>query len=92
MAVSGLGPVLPAMNPGEQFPPSQGEQLHRVTSPLSVSVNSVDARVVNKVGWPTLTGVYRVDFVMPQGAAAGMATVRLSAAWVDAREIQIHTR
>jgi uncharacterized protein (TIGR03437 family) len=84
--------VLPAMNPVEQFPPSHGEQLHRVTSPLSVSVNGVEARVVNKVGWPTLTGVYRVDFEKPQGAAAGMATVRLSDAWVDAREIQIHTR
>jgi hypothetical protein len=52
-------------------------------------VNGREAQVVNKIGWPTLNNVYRVDFVVPEGAAAGLATIGLSVAWINGPEVKI---
>ncbi len=38
--------------------------------PVDITVNGKPTAVVNKIGWPTLNNVYRVDFV-PDGTAAG---------------------
>jgi hypothetical protein len=55
-------------------------------------VNGKDAKVVNKYGWPAMNNVYRVDFVVPDGTAAGMATLGLSVAWINGPEVKIPVR
>jgi len=36
-----------------------------------------------------MTNVYRVDFRVPEGTAAGMATLGLSVAWINGSEVKI---
>jgi uncharacterized protein (TIGR03437 family) len=60
-----------------------------VNSPLSVSVNGQSAEVVNSIGWPGLVDTYRVDFRVPDQTAAGMAAVRLTAAWIAGSSIDL---
>ena len=52
-------------------------------------MNGKPAVVVNKIGWPTLNNVYRVDFVVPDGTAVGVATLGLSGAWINSPEVKI---
>ncbi len=92
MSVTGLGPTRPAIDPGQPFPPFREGALHVVNSPVDVTVNGRAAAVVNKIGWPATIDVYRVDFVVPEGTAPGMATVGLSAAWVNGPEVKIPVR
>jgi len=92
MSVAGLGPVKPNLAPGKPFPPYQEGKLHEVSSPVGVTVNGKPAEVVNKIGWPTLNNVYRVDFVVPEGTAAGMAALGLSVAWINGLEVSIPVR
>jgi uncharacterized protein (TIGR03437 family) len=89
LSVSGLGPVKPNLDPGKPFPPYEDGKLHEANSPVDVSVDGRAAAVVNKIGWPSLTDVYRVDFVVPGGTAAGVATLSLSAGWINAPEVKI---
>jgi uncharacterized protein (TIGR03437 family) len=63
--------------------------LQEVNSPVDVLVNGQAAEVVNKVGWPGFENVYRVDFRVPEGTAAGMATLQLSAAWIPGSPVNI---
>jgi hypothetical protein len=92
MSVSGLGPVKPNLDPGKPFPPYPEGILHEVNSPVEVTVNGKAAAVVNQYGWPATTNVYRVDFVVPDGTAAGMATLGLSVAWINGPEVKIPVR
>lgn len=64
VSVSGLGPVRPNLEFGKPFPPYLEGQLHEVSSPVDVTVNGKDAKVVNKIGWPGTPDLYRVDFVV----------------------------
>jgi uncharacterized protein (TIGR03437 family) len=89
---TGLGPVRPNLDPGKPFPPYPEGILHEVNSPVDVTVNGKAAAVVNKYGWPATTNVYRVDFVVPDGTAAGMATLGLSVAWINGPEVKIPVR
>ncbi len=70
----------------------KSHKLHVVDSPVEVTVNGREARVVNKVGWPTLNNVYFVEFVVPDGTAAGMATLGVSVAWIKGPEVRIAVR
>jgi uncharacterized protein (TIGR03437 family) len=89
---TGLGPVRPNLDPGKPFPPYPEGILHEVNSPVDVTVNGKAAAVINKYGWPATANVYRVDFVVPDGTAAGMATLGLSAAWINGPEVKIPVR
>jgi uncharacterized protein (TIGR03437 family) len=89
ISATGLGPVRPGIELGKPFPPFEEGKLHEVNSPVEVTVNGKAAAVLNKIGWPTLTGVYRVDFMVPEGTAPGPATVVLSAAWIASPEVKI---
>jgi uncharacterized protein (TIGR03437 family) len=89
MSVSGLGPVKGKLDPGQPFPPGD---LMEVNSPVDITVNGKRAQVVNKIGWPAMTNVYRVDFVVPEGTAAGMASVVPTVAWINGSEAKIPVR
>ena len=67
-------------------------QPHEVNSPGGVTGNGQDASVVNQYGWPATNNVYRGDFVVPDGTAAGMAGIQVSAAWVNGPEVKIPAR
>jgi len=92
MSVSGLGPVRPKLDPGKPFPAWEAGKEHQVNSPVEVTVNGKAAAVTSAIGWPGMNNVYRVDFRVPDGAAAGMATLGLSVAWVNGPEVKIPVR
>ena len=75
MSVSGLGPVKPNLDPGKPFPPLAEGKVYAVNSPVEVTVNGKAAQVINALGWPGMNNVYRVDFRVPEGTAAGTATL-----------------
>jgi uncharacterized protein (TIGR03437 family) len=92
MSVSGLGPVRPNLDPGKPFPPLAEAKVHAVNSPVDVTVNGEAAQVINALGWPGMTNVYRVDFRVPEGTAAGMATLGLAVAWINGPEVKFPVR
>ena len=92
LTVTGLGPTRPVVDAGQPFPAYREGNLHVVTSPVSVTVNGEAAEIQNAFGWPEMTDAYRVDARVPQGTAAGMATVRVSAAWVAGCEVKVPVR
>jgi uncharacterized protein (TIGR03437 family) len=83
---TGLGPTAPSVDPGQPFPTDAPLP---VNSPLAVKVNGQDAEVINGFGWPGLVDTYRVDFRVPDGMAAGTASVQLSAAWIAGTAVRI---
>jgi len=89
MGVSGLGPVKGKLDPGQPFPAGD---LLEVNSPVDITVNGKSADVVNKIGWPAMTNVYRVDFVVPAGTAPGLASVVPTVAWINGLEVRIPVR
>ena len=92
MSLSGLGPVKPNLDPGKPFPAWVSGKEHLVNSPVEVTVNGKAARMVNAIGWPGMNNVYRVDFRVPEGTAAGTATLGLSVAWINGPEVKISVR
>ncbi len=66
--------------------------LRRVNSPLGVTVGGQPAELGTAIGWPGQTNVYRVDFRVPDGAAAGLAAVQLTVAWIAGPEVNIPVR
>jgi uncharacterized protein (TIGR03437 family) len=83
---TGLGPTRPSVDPGQPFPTDASLP---VNSPLAVTVNGQNAEIVNGFGWPGLVDTYRVDFRVPDGLAAGTASVQLNAAWIAGSPVQI---
>jgi uncharacterized protein (TIGR03437 family) len=63
--------------------------LQDINSPLDVTVNGQAAAVINKIGWPGLVDTYRVDFRVPDGTAAGIAAIQLTAAWISGIAVNI---
>lgn len=86
LQATGLGPTVPAVEPGQPFPIDANLP---VNSPLSVKLNGQDAEVVSAVGWPGLVDTYRVDVRVPSGMVAGTASVQLTAAWIAGTAVQI---
>lgn len=88
---TGLGPVRPDLQPvGAK--PFTAEPLQIVNSPVSVVFNGAELAVLNKVGWPGETNVYRVDFQVPPDAPQGAASVQLVAAWMPGAAVIIPVR
>jgi uncharacterized protein (TIGR03437 family) len=83
---TGLGPTRPGVNPAQPFPTDPPQE---VNSPVSVTVNGQSAEVINKIGWPGLVDSYRVDFRIPDGSAAGIASIQLTAAWIAGSSVSI---
>lgn len=88
---SGLGPARPGTIPAgaEPFP---GDPVQEVNSPVEVLINGRATEVLNKLGWPGETDVYRVDFRVPADATGGSVRLRLAAAWIPGTEVRIAVR
>jgi hypothetical protein len=54
-----------------------------------MSNGGLAAEVRNAIGWPGMNNVYRVDLRVPEGTAAGTATLGLSVAWINGTEVKI---
>ncbi|HLJ47463.1 MAG TPA: hypothetical protein VKU01_15710 [Bryobacteraceae bacterium] len=84
--VSGLGPTVPAVDPAQPFPSSPPAN---VNSPIDVIVNGEAAEVLGAVGYPGAVDGYQVNFRVPPDAAKGLATMQVSAAWINGTAVQI---
>ena len=89
MSAANLGPTRPRIDAGKAFPAWQAGKEHVVNSPVEVTINGKTAPVISAIGWPGMNNVYRVDFRVPEGTAAGTATLGLSVAWIDGPEVKI---
>jgi len=87
----GLGPTRPNLRPAGllRFGSSPCEE---VNSPVEVTVNGQEAEVLNKIGWPGETDIYRVDFRMPAGTSSGTASVQIAAAWIPGSAVAVPVR
>ena len=85
----GLGPTRPALDPGETFP---ADRFYQINSPVDVLLAGKRAQIVNAIGEPGSTDLYRIDFRVPDGAAAGSTTLQLVAAWIPGSEVKIAVR
>jgi len=78
--VTGLGPTRPAVNPGQPFPDSPPAV---VNSPVSVTIDGKPATVLSAIGFPGVVDGYQVDVQVPSDAPRGIATVQVTAAWIQ---------
>ena len=88
---AGLGPTRPNLEP----PGSRAfsaDPLEEVNSPVEMTLNGNNAQVVNKFGWPGETGLYRVDFQVPNNATPGIAAIQLTVAWIPGSAVKIPIR
>lgn len=86
--VTNLGPTRPdLLPPGSR--PFKADPLEEVNSPVDVTLNGLEAEVINKVGWPGTYDLYRVDFRVPSGLPPGLATIQVTAAWIPGPEVKI---
>ena len=81
-----LGPTRPGVDRGTAFPAQTPVE---VNSPVEVTVGGKSAVVMNKIGWPAMTNVYRVDVKVPDGTPAGMAGIRITSAFISGSEVKI---
>jgi uncharacterized protein (TIGR03437 family) len=86
VAATGLGPTVPGVDPGQPFPT---DSLFQVNSPVDVTVNGRPAEVISNIGWPGLVDTYRIDFRVPDGTTAGMASIQITAAWIAGTAVGI---
>jgi uncharacterized protein (TIGR03437 family) len=83
---SGLGPTVPGVEPGEAF---SSAARHIVNSPVEVLVNGKPGEVLYAGGYPGAVDRYQVNFRVPDGTTAGLASVQLSSAWIAGPEVTI---
>jgi uncharacterized protein (TIGR03437 family) len=83
---TGLGPTVPAVDPGQPFPAGPAAT---VNSPVEVKVNGKSAEVLGAVGYPGSLEGYQVNFRVPPDAAKGVATIQVSAAWIAGSAVGI---
>jgi uncharacterized protein (TIGR03437 family) len=84
--VTGLGPTVPGVDPGQPFPSSP---LSSVNSPVTVTLNGKPAEVLAAVGYPGAVDGYQVNFRVPPDAPKGMAPIQVSAAWIVGSPVNI---
>src|SRR5207237_2441503 len=83
---TGLGPTVPAVDPGQPFPSSPAAA---VNSPIEVKVNGNSAEVLGAIGYPGSVDGYQVNFRVPPGTAKGVATIQVTAAWIAGTAVGI---
>ena len=89
-AARNLGPTLPdLLPPGTR--PFTADPLEPVNSPVEVTMGGREAEVINALGWPGTSDLYRLDFRVPS-VAPGLATIQVTAAWIPGPTVQIPVR
>ncbi len=83
---TGLGPTISGVDPGQPFPSSP---LAAVNSPVEVTVNGKPSELLAAVGFPGAVDAYQVNFRLPPDTAKGLATIRVSAAWIASMPVSI---
>jgi hypothetical protein len=83
---TGLGPVVPGVDPGQPFPASPPAA---VNSTVAVMVNGKAAEVLGAVGFPGAVDGYQVNFRVPTETGKGVATIQVSAAWMTGTTVNI---
>ena len=81
----GLGPTLPAVDPGQPFPAAPA----KANSPISLTVGGQEANVLYAGGYPGSIDGYQVNFRVPDGLSSGLTAVRLTSAWIGGREVKL---
>ena len=84
--VTGLGPTVPGVDPGQPF---TAQPLQIVNSPVNVTLNGTAAEVLYAGGYPGSVDSYQVNFRVPSGLPAGMASLQISAAWIGGPPVLI---
>ena len=84
--VTGLGPTVPGVDPGQPFPTSPPAS---VNSPVAVIVNGKPAEVLGAAGLPGSIDGYQVNFRLPDETPKGTATIQVSAAWIVGSPVSI---
>ena len=87
--LTGLGPTVPGVDPGQPFPASP---LANVNSPVEVTVNGQPAEVIGAVGLPGTADGYQVNFRLPVEMAKGAIAVQVSAAWISGGPVTIQVQ
>ena len=82
----GLGPLRMTVDPGKPFPANPPAAAN---SPVVVSLNGQSAEVLYAGGYPGSPDGYQVNFRVPGGLPPGLATLRISAAWVIGSEVTL---
>ncbi|HLK64007.1 MAG TPA: hypothetical protein VKU19_11240 [Bryobacteraceae bacterium] len=83
---TGFGPTRPALSPGQTFPSTP---LAVVNSPVAVTVNGNAAEVLSATGYPGTTDGYQINFRVPADTTKGIATIVVSAAWIEGPPVTI---
>jgi hypothetical protein len=83
---SGLGPTRPGVDPGSPF---TADPVQNVNSPVELTVNGKPAEVLYAGGYAGAVDRYQVNFRVPEGTAAGLATIQLTAAWITGPGVTI---
>jgi uncharacterized protein (TIGR03437 family) len=83
---SGLGPTRPGVDPGQPF---TTDPLQVVNSAVQVLVNGKVGDLLYAGGYPGTVNNYQVNFRVPDGIAAGQASIQLTAAWVMGPSVNI---
>jgi uncharacterized protein (TIGR03437 family) len=60
--------------------------------PANRRINGEPAEVLYAIGHSGTAGVYQVSFAVPPGIGAGLASLRVAAAWIVGPEVQIAIR
>ncbi|MBI3698520.1 MAG: hypothetical protein HY238_27220 [Acidobacteria bacterium] len=79
-------PTRPGVDSGKPFP---ANPLAVVNSPVEATVNGKAAEVLAAVGYPGAVDAYQVNFRIPPDTPRGLATIRLSAAWIVGPEVTV---
>jgi hypothetical protein len=87
--LTGLGPTVPGVDPGQPFPASPPAN---VNSPVAVTVNGQTAEVLGAVGLPGAVDGYQVNFRVPAGVTTGTATIQVTAAWMASIPVTIQVQ
>ena len=83
---SGLGPTRPGVDPGKPF---TADPPQVANSPVELTINGKSAEVLSVGGYPGAVDRYQVNLRVPDGTAAGLASVQLTSEWITGSEVKI---
>jgi uncharacterized protein (TIGR03437 family) len=89
LQAKGLGPTRPSLSAEQTFP---ADSSYVVNSPMEAAVGGQSVEVINKLGWPGTSNLYRVDIRVPDGIPAGATSLLLTAAFIPCPAVVLPVR